>query len=417
MATAVSADIVFAQKATAIVKAAGLDPKAIDLETFRIWAPIIFCRAYSAIYKESLLSELGEYSSQDDKMLNSQLVIDGLTTKTRNTALATISGIDVCAGNHRAIGILVGILFAEGQRLWLEKVKQHQLQQPQQQPAQPIDAQPQRNQQSNSPQGSPQGDDLREQLKQLYRTQQGGQKSPRELEKLVNRISFLEDRLHRRKGQQTHKPRRSNSRSRSRSKGRPVSSPGRPPRSGVDDQELFDDDNDSANDDISASASARDDYERRVQSRLHSLTKEGLEEHDNGFRRHHKEAARPRKIRPSSAPSGVRRVRHVSSRLYPAQAIHNKVKDELEQKQQPQPRPPPTDRGDRDDPSVQFTYDLRTGRKILLSVAQLQAEERRRQAMIMGQVRDLTTAEDTLMGSPTNAEQRRDKDFTSKEGV
>jgi hypothetical protein len=116
-------DVIFAQKATAIVKAAGMDPRNIDLERFRQNAPHVFSRAYSAIYKEKLLTVLTENSSKEDKILNSQLVLDGLFTKTRNPILLQLSGADVYEGNHRAIGVLVGILFAEGQRLWLEKIK------------------------------------------------------------------------------------------------------------------------------------------------------------------------------------------------------------------------------------------------------------------------------------------------------
>eukprot|EP01031_Cornospumella_fuschlensis_P050217 gene50217-61447_t len=90
-----SPDVVFAQKATAIVKAAGMNPKSIDLESFRKWAPLIFSKAYCAIYKEQLISEIGEYSSKEELILNSQLVIDGLVAKTRNPILSTISGIDI----------------------------------------------------------------------------------------------------------------------------------------------------------------------------------------------------------------------------------------------------------------------------------------------------------------------------------
>lgn len=50
-------------------------------------------------------------------------VIDGLYSKTNNTVLSRISGEDIYSGNHRAIGALVGILFAEGQRMWQKKMK------------------------------------------------------------------------------------------------------------------------------------------------------------------------------------------------------------------------------------------------------------------------------------------------------
>lgn len=113
-------EIIFAQKATAIVKAAGMDPRLIDLEQFRMLAPIIFARAFCAIYKENLF-DLDTDNTKEEVILISQLVIDGLVAKTRNPALSMITGFDVYQRNHRAIGILVGILFDEGQRLWLEK--------------------------------------------------------------------------------------------------------------------------------------------------------------------------------------------------------------------------------------------------------------------------------------------------------
>lgn len=44
-------DVIFAQKASAVVRAAGIDPRLLDLERFRAMAPVIFVRAYQAIYK------------------------------------------------------------------------------------------------------------------------------------------------------------------------------------------------------------------------------------------------------------------------------------------------------------------------------------------------------------------------------
>lgn len=154
-------DVLFAQKASAVVKAAGMDPKLLDLEKFRHMASVIFVRAYQAIYREYfnfsssnnhndadsdsgiiqmndislvatvtsedisafLSSKLGEKQAQ-----NAQLVLEGLRRRTENPALNNLNGHDICKGSHRAIGVCVGILFAEGQRLWLEKLKQQQQQ-------------------------------------------------------------------------------------------------------------------------------------------------------------------------------------------------------------------------------------------------------------------------------------------------
>lgn len=125
-------DVLFAQKASAVVKAAGYDPRSMDLKKFRDLSSSIFIRAYQGIYKETLpllTSVTNDISIEqglidiDSRSIDSQLVIDGLINKTRNPVLKQITGRDICEGSHRAIGILVGILFAEGQRLWLEKVE------------------------------------------------------------------------------------------------------------------------------------------------------------------------------------------------------------------------------------------------------------------------------------------------------
>lgn len=166
-------DLAFVQKATAIVKAAGMDPRAIDLESFRKWAPLIFTRAYCAIYKKQLISDLTEFSSSEEQILNSQLVIDDLLTRTGNPILSSISGIDIFQGNHKAIGILVGVLFGEGQRMWLEKSRR----------AAPPPPPPEASPLPASPTNPESPSDV-----------------PREeLDKLLHRIHYLEMRLGRRK--------------------------------------------------------------------------------------------------------------------------------------------------------------------------------------------------------------------------
>ena len=47
---------------------------------------------------------------------------NGLFKKTGNDALHEITGRDVVVGSHKAIGILVGVIYAEGNRMWLEKL-------------------------------------------------------------------------------------------------------------------------------------------------------------------------------------------------------------------------------------------------------------------------------------------------------
>ena len=93
----IPSEVVFAQKASAIVKAAGMDPRSMDLESFRSHilhhnmrqpcnphimynrkaATFIFCRAYIAIFKEHLLSDVDSFDDRmgkDEQMLNAQLV-------------------------------------------------------------------------------------------------------------------------------------------------------------------------------------------------------------------------------------------------------------------------------------------------------------------------------------------------------
>ena len=122
MAQALPADILFAQKASACVKAAGLDPRTLDLRRFRQMASVIFTRAYQAIYKE-YDGIISDPQSEQEQAHNAMRVINGLLKKTGNAALVDITGQDVVAGSHKAIGILVGVMYAEGNRLWFEKLK------------------------------------------------------------------------------------------------------------------------------------------------------------------------------------------------------------------------------------------------------------------------------------------------------
>ena len=116
MSSGVPADVLFAQKASAVAKCAGIDPKTLDLEEFRETCPYIFTRAFSTIYKQKL-----EYDPEQFPERATQEMIEELYKKTGVAVLNEITGVHVCAGSHRAIGILVGVLFAEGQHAWLAK--------------------------------------------------------------------------------------------------------------------------------------------------------------------------------------------------------------------------------------------------------------------------------------------------------
>lgn len=131
--------MLFAQKASAVSKCAGFNPRELDLEQFRASAATIFVRAYNAIYKERILS-LNPETSEEDPAVGAQTVIDNLLQKTGVSALGSVTGQEVVEGSHRAIGILVGVLFAEGQRMWLLKQEEKKVKQLMEQPQPPAPA-------------------------------------------------------------------------------------------------------------------------------------------------------------------------------------------------------------------------------------------------------------------------------------
>lgn len=337
----------FAQKATAIVKAAGFDPKNIDLETFRRLAPLIFTRAYSAIYKEQLISELGDTSTKEEQILNSQLVIDGLTVKTRNPALATISGIDIFQGNHRAVGILAGVLFSEGQRLWMEKMKSSSNSRPVSAVAgSTITANPAVATSSNTRYESPtnaerEKEGLFNQMNEkekLEHIRANPNVSPHELERLLNRITYLETRLRRKKGKKVEssspKGRRPTSASPGRPQqllankpqSRPVSAPShrrphhsnndyRNNRAEPDDEDIVEEGDDDEDEDDAIAIITRNNHHDDTSDISNDLDNSNNLDHDSN--NHKPLKPHKKRVRPASAPT-TRRVKSVSSRLYSA---------------------------------------------------------------------------------------------------
>jgi hypothetical protein len=372
----------FAQKATAIVKAAGFDPKTIDLETFRRLAPIIFTRAYCAIYKEQLIYDINEYSNREEQILNSQLVIDGLTAKTRNPALATVSGIDIFQGNHRAVGILAGALFAEGQRLWMEKMN-----------APPVKTSPDIKDRDSpqKPDSEAEEIDHDEERIQLEMIKNSSNIPPHELEKLLNRIAYLEERLKKR-------TRRSKSRSKS------------PPNRRGDNP------NNRSRDHRSRSPEARTQQEQEQQQQYPfrtSATKRDFVDNasdiseddgdsmgDNGSEPalpRPKSRSSKRRIRPSSAPSR-RRVREVSHRLYSA-PLNKQVMEFAHQQVPPkQPKPPMA--------NPLYTYDLTSGRRILVTQAEHDRELREQAKKTLGNLNHITKDEDDFMGGGLDSQHK-----------
>ena len=86
----------------------------------------IFTKAYQVIY-----------NAESDNLIEnpSNIIIDCLLLKIQYSALAQIRGKDVVDNNNRAICVMVGTLFVEGQRVRLLKhqLKEQQHQQKQQQ--------------------------------------------------------------------------------------------------------------------------------------------------------------------------------------------------------------------------------------------------------------------------------------------
>lgn len=394
-----------------------MDPRSIDLEKFRLNASLVFSRAYSAIYKEKLLTVLNENSSKEDKILNSQLVLDGLFTKTRNPILLQLTGNDLYQGNHRAIGVLVGILFAEGQRLWLEKIKSTQelpiapvgdsldaeqdmrLQSAQDVLSQNDEDTNAMNEEDLEESNGYGGNEIRESLKTLHKMRSNPQIGAVDLERLLSRISFLEEQLQHKNSRKKHN---SGKKVQKRRIEKRIS------EAILQDNEinqrrpgLFD--NDSQEDaplhttqsSPRSGTADRKEYKRAGESR--SPSRRPVSSGAVGV-------AERRKTRPTSAPSTshrkIKSIRHPSNRLY--SAALSKKELELEKT-----NPNGSGRNNNNnssepkdifDPAI-HTYDWRSGRKILLSQAQVEYEERKRSKEAMGNILAISENDvDTLMG-------------------
>ena len=94
----------------------------MDLRRFYELAAVISTRAYLGIYKESPVGLILEPQNDDDLISNAHKIINGLISKTNDRNLMEISGRDIMLGSRRAVGILVNVLYSEGNRLWLLKL-------------------------------------------------------------------------------------------------------------------------------------------------------------------------------------------------------------------------------------------------------------------------------------------------------
>ena len=122
----------FLHKCTVLVKAAGLSDRVKSMEQFKTLAPTILLLSYAAIYENAHelvdAAQAGAVVHSRDELRRSTLygvkelqkidiIINSLSRVTKHSLLDTVSGRDVCLGNEQAIGIMVGILYSEGNRL------------------------------------------------------------------------------------------------------------------------------------------------------------------------------------------------------------------------------------------------------------------------------------------------------------
>ena len=369
----VSADILFAQKATAVVKAAGMDPKLIDLEKFRQLAHIIISRAYHSIFETYPQDFIDTPVNQDDFIYNAQLIIDELLQRTDLPSLQQITGRDICFGSHKAIGIVVGALFAEGQRLWFEKVNSSD----DNNRNNNIENQPATNFQPNPPQ-TVRTKNRPKSASMLQRTRLGIEntyiapehriESPiktrplsanrmkpipmkklyeltttstsKHVNKFKSRIQNIENDMLDRQYDYLH----NNNQNDNYSEG-----------SLEKDRQLINHDDDDTNDEVSIVIDKHLENRRQIKNTTRAV----------------------------SAPT--RRVHTVSSRLYNVSAIKEKINKYSENEVIVKPIIQPTNIQ-----SSQYTYDTRTGRRILLSQAEQNLLEKKRNTEAMGNIKELT---------------------------
>ena len=99
----------------------------MTIEQLRLGASVIFIRAYEAIYKTVITEKNIRPLTKIDHVKNAELLLKELKNNTNDPNLENISGLSITDGDYNSIGIIVAILFAEGQRLWAERVKRKTL--------------------------------------------------------------------------------------------------------------------------------------------------------------------------------------------------------------------------------------------------------------------------------------------------
>jgi hypothetical protein len=364
-------DVLFAQKASAITKAAGYDPKTIDLETFRSMAPDIFIAATQAIYKENIPGLIEEPITQEDLITNYQYLIDTLYEKTNNSTLQSLSGEELMEGSHRAIGVIVGVVFAEGQRLWLEKCKDMGVSAAVESKA--SDAATNYSASSSKSRSKKHTRRRKSQQMQYHNETSYARKETKQgatdLGGLLDRIKYLEQKLAKQERAKSEKGSRR--------------------RDNYHDLETHSQPMYTQSARLNGKKNQRSPTRGGEGEDIGDLDSDPHIEEDDGDSMDGESAPmmrRPRtksRNRPRSAPLTRRRQEMVTQRLFTSGAA-KPLADEILRDQKPRPPPRCEEKGE-------YTYDLKSGRRILLSKAAKEEMARRQMERALEQVKEAST--------------------------
>ena len=101
----------------------GLASNTMTIEQLRLGASVIFIRAFEAIYKTIITEKIIRPMNKADHAANAELFLKALKDITQNSDLDGITGMEISDGDYNAIGVVVCIMFAEGQRLWADRIR------------------------------------------------------------------------------------------------------------------------------------------------------------------------------------------------------------------------------------------------------------------------------------------------------
>ena len=101
----------------------GLASNTMTIEQLRLGASVIFIRAFEAIYKTIITEKIIRPMNKADHAANAELFLKALKEITKNSDLDGITGMEISDGDYNAIGVVVCIMFAEGQRLWADRIR------------------------------------------------------------------------------------------------------------------------------------------------------------------------------------------------------------------------------------------------------------------------------------------------------